>query len=173
MTNLIHSFKDLLLNSRIGKRLRDSAGNVALEFALAFAFFGTPLLLGSSLLALMVYDSIEISNCAHAGAMYAMMSSTFAGDTTGIQNAAQADASDFGSNVNVNSSTYYACSNAIDGTQYSTQSAAAVACPANASNHYLQFVHVVTTMTIASPIHCPGLPRSWTLAGNSTMEVQE
>ncbi len=75
-----------------------------LRFALAFAFFGTPLLLGSSLLALMVYDSIEISNCAHAGAMYAMMSSTFAGDTTGIQNAAQADASDFGSNVNVNSS---------------------------------------------------------------------
>jgi hypothetical protein len=155
------------------KRLTDNAGNAALELAFAFGVFGTPLLLGTSELAMVVYDSIELSNCAHAGAMYGMMSSTFAGDTTGIQNAAQAEASDFGTNVTVTPTTYYACSSAVDGTQYSTQTAAAAACPANASNHYLQFVKVVSSMNINPPVKCPGLPKTLTVSGTSVMEVQE
>ena len=121
----------------------------------------------------MIYDSIELSNCAHAGAMYGMMSSTFAGDTAGIQKAAQAEAADFGTSVTVTPTTYYACSSAVDGTQYSTQTAAAAACPANASNHYLQFVKVVSSVNINPPVKCPGLPKTWTVSGTSVMEVQE
>jgi Flp pilus assembly protein TadG len=170
------TLKSLKLRSLIAcvrKRLMDNAGNAALELAFAFGIFGTPLLLGSSELALLIYDSIELSNCAHAGAMYGMMSSTFAADTSGIQNAAQAEAADFGTNVTVTPTTYYACSNAVDGTQYSTQTAAEAACPANASNHYLQFVKVVSNMTIHSLVTCPGLPKTWTVSGTSVMEVQE
>ena len=101
---------------RMHKRLMNNAGNAALEFAFAFGIFGTPLLLGTTELSLLVYDSIELSNSAHAGAMYGMISSTFAGDTAGIQKAAQGEAADFGTNVTVTPTTYYACSNAVDGT---------------------------------------------------------
>lgn len=161
------------LIARLRRKLKERNGNVALEFAFAFSLFGTPLLLGATQVAWMVYDSIELSNCAHAGAMYGMMSSTFAADSTGIQNAAQSDASDFGSNVAVTPSSYYACSNAVDGTQYSTESAANAACPANSSNHYLQFVMVVASMNVTPPVHFPGLPSTVTLTRTSVMEVQE
>jgi Flp pilus assembly protein TadG len=169
----LKSLKHRSMIARMRKRLSDNSGNAALELALAFGIFGTPMLLGTSELAMVIYDSIELSNCAHAGAMYGMMSSTFAGDTTGIQNAAQAEAADFGTNVTVTPTTYYACSSAVDGTQYSTQTAAAAACPANASNHYLQFVKVVSSMNINPPMKCPGLPKTWTVSGTSVMEVQE
>ena len=129
--------------------------------------------MGTSQIAWLVYDSIELSNSAHAGAMYGMISSTFAADTAGIKNAAQAEAADFGSNVTVTPTTYYACSSAVDSTQYSTQSAASAVCPANASNHYLQFVKVSSSMSITPPVHCPGLPKTWTVSGLSVMEVQE
>lgn len=157
----------------IQKRLSDSAGNAVLELAFTFGIFALPLLAGTSELAIVIYDSIELSNCAHAGAMYGMMSSTFAADTAGIQRAAQAEAADFGSNVTVTPTSYYACSNAVDGTQYGTQSAAAAACPANASNHYLQFVKVVSNMSITPPVQFPGLPKTWSVSGSSVMEVQE
>jgi len=158
---------------RMHKRLMNNAGNAALEFAFAFGIFGTPLLLGTTELSMLIYDSIELSNSAHAGAMYGMISSTFAGDTAGIQNAAQAEAADFGTNVTVTPTTYYACSNAVDGTQYSSESAAAAVCPASAGNHYLQFVKVVSSMSINPPVTCPGLPKTWTVSGTSVMEVQE
>lgn len=158
---------------RLMRRLRKDSGNAALEFAFAFGLLGTPLILGTSEAAFLVYDSIELSNCAHAGAMYGMMSSTFASDTSGIQTAAQQEAADFGSKVTVTPTTYYACSSAINGTQYSTQSAAAAVCPANTSNHYLEFVNVVSSISVAAPVHMPGLPKTFTISGSSTMEVQE
>jgi hypothetical protein len=155
------------------RRLGQNAGNTSIELAFALSIFGVPMLLGTSEIAFIVYDSIELSSSAHAGAMYGMISSTFASDASGIKTAAQNEASDFGSNLTVTPTVYYACSNAIAGTQYSTQSAANTACPANASNHYLQFVNVVSTATINPPVQIPGLPKSWTLSGSSTMEVQE
>jgi Flp pilus assembly protein TadG len=171
--NFLSSHKCRSIVTRMRKRLMNNSGNAALEFAIAFGVFGTPLLLGTAELAALVYDSIELSNSAHAGAMYGMISSTFAGDTAGIQRAAQAEAADFGTNVTVTPTTYYACSNAVDGAQYSTQTAAAAVCPANASNHYLQFVKVVSSMSIKPPVTCPGLPKTWTVSGTSVMEVQE
>jgi Flp pilus assembly protein TadG len=159
--------------NRLLKRLRNDSGNAALEFAFAFGLLGTPLILGTSEVAFLIYDSIELTNCAHAGAMYGMMSSTFASDTSGIQSAAQQEAADFGSKVTVTPTTYYACSTAIGGTQYATQTAAAAVCPANAANHYLEFVQVVSSMKVTPPVHMPGSPGTWTVSGSSTMEVQE
>jgi len=155
------------------KKLRSSRGNASIELALAFSFLITPLMLGSVEVAYMVYDSIEVSNAASAGAMYGMISSTLASNTAGIQAAAQAEASDFGSNLSVTPTVYYACSEALGGTQYSTQSAASAACPANASNHYLEFVQVASSVNVQPPVQIPGLPKTWTLQGQSVMEVQE
>ena len=170
---MLKSLKHRSMIAWMRKRLRDEAGNAALELALTFGIFALPLMVGGSELASVIYDSIELSNCAHAGAMYGMMSSTFAADTAGIQKAAQAEAADFGTSVTVTPTSYYACSSAVDGTQYATEAAAAAVCPANASNHYLQFINVVSTVTITPPAQLPGLPKTWTLSGSSVMEVQE
>lgn len=171
--SFLSSLNHRSLITRLRKRLMNDAGNAALELALTFGIFGVPLLLGTSEMALLIYDSIEVSNSAHAGAMYGMMSSTFASNSPGIIAAAQAEAADFGTKLTVTPTTYYACSNAVNGTQYSTESAASAVCPANASNHYLQFVNVVSSVNITSPIQCPGLPKTWAVSGSSVMEVQE
>ena len=131
------------------------------------------MMLGTTEVAFLIYDSIEISNAAQAGAVYRMMSPTFAGDSAGIRDAAQSEATDLGGNLTVTSTKYCACSALLGGTQYPTQSAASAACPANATNHYLQFVQVAFSAAVKSPIGVPGLPRTWTLKGFSVMEVQE
>jgi len=158
---------------RLYRGLREDRGNAVVELAAGFAFIVTPLLLATAETAFIIYDSIEVSSAAQAGAMYGMISSTLASDSTGIRNAAQAEASDFGTNLTVTPTTYYACSAAITGTQYSTPAAAGAVCPANASNHYLQFVKVTSTASITPVVQFPGLPKSWTLNGVSVMEVQE
>ncbi len=53
------------------------------------------------------------------------------------------------------------------------QAAANTVCPANAGNHYLQFIQVTSTANITPPIRIIGLPSLWALQGKSVMEVQE
>lgn len=155
------------------RRLRDDSGNAIVELAVAFSVLAAPLMLGVSEVSFMVYDSIEVSNAANAGAQYGMISSTLANDTAGIQRAARAEASDLGSNLTVTPTIYYACSSALSGTHYSSTTAAAAACPANAANHYLEFVQVSTSATIVPPVKIPGMSGAWNLQGLSVMEVQE
>jgi Flp pilus assembly protein TadG len=156
-----------------GRKLGDNRGNATIELALSFSVLVMPLMLGTAETAFLVYDSIEVSNAAHAGAMYGMMSSTFASDNTGIQNAARAEASDLGTNLSVTPTMYYACSSSPTGTHYSTEAAAGAVCPKNGSNHYLQFIKVASSASINPPLKIPGLPHTWTLNGVSVMEVQE
>lgn len=154
------------------KHINDDDGNAMLELAFLVSIFGAPLLIGTATTAVMVYDSIEVTNAAHAGSSYAMMSSTFASDTSGISAAAKEEAPDIGSNLTVMSTTYYACSAAPAGTQYTTQAAANTGCT-GVSNHSLQFVKVVTNASIPSPFSLPGVPSSFVLSGTSVMEVEE
>jgi Flp pilus assembly protein TadG len=157
----------------VSKALRGNAGNATLELALAMSFFGTPLLLGTYETSVLIHHSIEVTNAAHAGALYGMMSSTFASDTSGIQTAAQNEASDFGSGLTVTPTIYYVCSEAMTGTQYTTQAAANTACPAGQTNHNLEMIQVATSASVTLPVHIVGLPRTLTLNGTSVMEVEE
>jgi Flp pilus assembly protein TadG len=151
--------------------LREEHGNALVETAMCLSFLGLPMLVGTVEMGGMTYESVEISSAAHAGASYGMISSTFAADTQGVINAAQGEASDFGTGLSVVPTIYYACSNSIGGTQYSTQAAATSGC--SGSGHSLEFIRVTTSGTVTPPIHCPGLPASYTLVGVSVMEVQE
>jgi Flp pilus assembly protein TadG len=151
--------------------LREEHGNALVETAMCLSFLGLPMLVGTVEMGGMTYESVEISNAAHAGAAYGMISSTFAGDTSNIIAAAQAEASDFGTGLSVTPVVYYACSNSIGGTQYTSQSAASTGC--SGSGHSLEFIQVTTSGTVTPAIHCPGLPASYTLKGVSVMEVQE
>jgi len=154
-----------------GRLWRDESGSSLVELALMISLAGLPLVTGTVELGSMVYDSIEVSNAAHAGAMYGMMSLSFAGDTSGITTAARGEAPDFGTAVVVTPTLYYACSSSIAGTQYSTLAAANAACTGSV-NHSLAFVKVTTSLIVTPPIRLPGLPASYTLVGVSVMEVE-
>lgn len=161
------------LASRVGRRLlRGEAGTSIVELALILGFMGAPLLLGTAQVGFLVYDSIEISNAAHAGAMFGMMSNANANNSTTITTAAQSEASDFGTNLTVTPTVYWACSAAEGGSQYSTSAAATTACTGS-TNHPLEFVQVAVSASATPPIHLPGLPASYTLSSTSVMEVEE
>ena len=155
--------------------LRGDCGSAVVELALVCAFFVPPLLLGTGQMGILVYDSIEISNAASVATAYGMQSLTFAANTAGMTTAAQMEASDFGTALTVTPTSYYACSSALGGTQYTgtnAQSNATAGCTGT-GNHALEFVQVKTSAIVTPSIHCPGLPASYTLTGASVMEVEQ
>jgi Flp pilus assembly protein TadG len=152
--------------------LREETGGALVEAALCMSIFGLPLLVGTVELGTMMFNSIEVTNAAHAGASYGMISATFAAHTSGIIAAAQGEAPEFGTNLNVTPTVYFACSESAGGSQYSSSSAATTACTGG-TNHALEFIQVTTSATVTPPIKCPGLPATYTLTGVSVMEVQE
>lgn len=173
MKNTLERYFSRLLRLASTQRwLREDSGSALVEMALSISLIGTPLLVGTMELGTMMFNSIEVSNAAHAGAAYGMMSSTFAANSAGIIAAAQGEAVDFGTNLSVTPTVYYACSQSLAGTQYSTLTAANAACTGSL-NHSLEFVQVNTSATVAPPIRCPGLPATYTLVGESVMEVEE
>jgi Flp pilus assembly protein TadG len=153
-------------------------GNALVELALAFSFLGIPLLLGRIEMGYVVYDSVEISNAASAGALYGMQSPTYAdaANIPAVTSAAQAEAPDFGSKLAVTPITYYACSLAVGGTQYPiaqyTQAQALAKCTGG-SNHAVEMIQVVTSASATPPVHCPGLPKTFTLSGTSVLVVEQ
>jgi TadE-like protein len=157
-------------------RLRDQGGSAVVELAVVVSLLGVPLLLGTGQMGLIVYDSIEVSHAAAVGAAYGMQSLTFAADTTQIIAAARAEASDFtGTTLTVTPTTYYVCSSAITGTQYTGTNAQANAVSActGSNNRAVEMVQVNTSAVVTPKVHCPGLPASFTLAGSSVMEVEQ
>jgi len=166
---IVAAWTRLLAGCRL---LREERGDSLVEIALCISLVGLPLLVGTVELGSMMYGSIEVSNAAHAGSEYGMMSSTFAADSAGIVTAAQGEATDFGTKLTVTPTVYFACSQSVGGTQYTTQTAANAACTGTL-NHSLEFVQVSTSTTVTPPIRCPGLASSYTLVGMSVMEVEE
>ncbi len=158
------------------RRLGGESGNAMLELALVFSLLGIPLLLGTVEMGYVVYYSVEIANAANAGALYGMQNATDAASSSGITTAAQAEAPDFGSKLTVTPSTYYACSHAAGGTQYSTASyslAQAAAKCSGTGNHAVEFIQVAASATATPPIDCPGLAKTFSLGGTSVLLVEQ
>jgi Flp pilus assembly protein TadG len=156
--------------------LGGESGNALVELALVFALLGIPMLLGTVEMGTVVYDSVEISNAANAGALYGMQNATDAASSAGITTAAQAEAPDFGSSLTVTPTTFYMCTSAVGGAEYSTGSytqAQATAKCSGTGNHALEFLQVLTSATATPPVHCPGLAKTFTLGGTSVMEVEQ
>jgi Flp pilus assembly protein TadG len=151
--------------------LRGDGGSSLVETALILSIFGVPLLLGTVDMGTVIYRSIEISNAAHAGALYGMQSASYAAQTTQITSAAQAEAADFGTNLNVTPSMYFACSAAQSGTQYTVLATANTNCTGSLG-HTLAFVQVVASAPVTLPFSCCKLPASITVSRTSVMEVE-
>jgi Flp pilus assembly protein TadG len=152
--------------------LGDDAGAALVELALMLSVLGVPMLLATVYFAVLLMDNVDVSNAAHAGAMYGMTSSTYAADNQGIAEAAQAESSRFGTKLTVTPSLYFACSNAVGGTQYSTPAAANAACTGG-SSYVLEFVQVLASASVTPPGGFKGLPKTLTLSGVSIMQVAE
>ncbi len=165
----IHQSRSAVLGYR---GLRAEGGSALIELGLILGFLGIPLFLGVGHFGVLLLDSIEITNAAHAGAEYAMRSSTFAEENPGIIAAAQNESSRIASNLTVTPTIFYACSNAIGGTQYATQTLANAACTGG-SSHSLEFIQVVASATITPPVKAPGFANSVTISSTSVMEVEE
>jgi hypothetical protein len=152
------------------ERLRDESGSALIELAVTMSLLGVPLLLATVHFSLLLVDAMIISNAAHAGAEYGMTSATYASDTSYIVTAAQNDASGLGTTLSVTPTVFFACSNAVGGTQYTTQSAATTGCT---SGHTLEFVQVVASAAVTPALSVPGLAKTVTLSSTSVMEVEE
>jgi Flp pilus assembly protein TadG len=173
------------LRSRLATRvggLRDESGNILLEMAMIFAFLGIPMLWGTSQMSILVYDSIEVSNAANAGAVYGAQTPGEAISTAAIATAAQAEASDFprasmgNSALTVTSNIFYYCANAIGGAnpQYTTTTAATAACgAAGSTNETVEFVQVNTSATVTPLLRFPGVRSSYPIVGQSILAVQQ
>jgi len=166
--NRLRAFRSRVLKS---KGIPNDSGSALVELAVILSFLGIPLLIGTAQMAILVQDSIEVESAAHAGVLYGMRSSTFADNTSGITTAAQTEATDFGTNLSVTPSIFYACSLAEGGTQYSTSTAATSACTGG-TNHALEFVQVQTSVSVTPLIHWSKLASAFTLRGSSVMEVE-
>jgi Flp pilus assembly protein TadG len=161
--------------------LRAECGSALVELALVVSLLGLPLLLGATDMGILIYDSIEITNAAHAGAMFGMQGNCCILQTSQMITAAQNEASDFGTNLTVTPTSYYACSasqasptwtgtgNVIDSTSLATAKSNCT----GASGHVLAFVKVVASAPITLPFQCCGLPTSVTLSRTSVMEAEE
>lgn len=162
------------------RALRDDSGQALVELAAVVAFLGLPLVLGTTQLAVVAYDTIEVNNAAIAGAIYGMYSTGHASSTTEITAAARGEASDFpGTTLTVTPNFYYACSNSIAGpypiTEYTGSNAAKDAAKActGGSNHAVPFIQVQTSATVTPFVSLPGLPKSWPITSTAVQEVQQ
>jgi hypothetical protein len=167
--------------SALRKIVEADCGSALVELALVVSIMGLPLLLGSVDIATLTYSSIEIENAAHAGAMFGMQGDCCILQTQQMISAAQNEAADFGANLTVTPTSYYACSASQAGPAWtgagnmidSLSLATAKSMCTGASGHVLAFVKVVASAPVHLPFRCCGLPVSINLSRASVMESQE
>ncbi len=146
------------------KIFRDSElGQAIVEFALTMPVL-VLLLLGAAEFGRVAYAAIEVSNAAKAAAQYAAQNPGAAGDTTGMQAFARADAANL-TGLTATSSFTCVCS---DGTA-TTCANAATTCPGTGSS--IETIITVQTQASINPlIYVPGLPKTYTLYGRAVQK---
>jgi Flp pilus assembly protein TadG len=151
--------------------LSSQSGAALVETAIMLGLLGILLLYGTADLSVWAYSSIEVANAAHAGAVYGMQQSN-SKNNTAIQTAAQAEASDLGSNLTTTTTLIYACAASQSGTTYATAALATANCTGT-GNHAVEFIKVVASAPVNLPAHCCGIPNPVTVTSTSETQVVE
>lgn len=112
----------------------------------------------------LAYFEIEVSNAARAGAQFGTQSLALASDSGDITSAAQNDAPDIGTNLNVTPVASCGCTAAT---------AIGGACPGSGCSYPLVYLSVTTQYTLNTLFHYPGIPHSFSLTGTSVMPVKQ
>ena len=151
--------------SRVPLRIRqpwgDEAGQALIETALSLPLL-LLLLVGAVEFARAGYAAIEVSNAASAGAQYGTQNSDTALDLSGIQVAAQNDAS----NITLGQTSASISCICSDGS--SSTCNASTDC---STSHMEQILTVNTQYTYVPIIHLIGFPDSFTLQGQAVRKV--
>jgi Flp pilus assembly protein TadG len=108
-----------------------------------------------------VYAGIEIASAARAGVQFGALTPGNSGNTSGMTQAAIADAADLGSSVTASASNFCLCS----GSTVSCTSTCSGIAPAG-------YVSVTANYTFNSTLPYPGLPQTVTLSRTAKMRVQ-
>lgn len=146
--------------SRIASYLAAERGTSLIEMALLLPFF-LLLLLGAVDFGRALYLMIEVTDAAHAAALYG---SRYPTDTTGMQSAAQNDAPNV-PNLSVGTPTW-GCE-CPDGTNYSAStSCSSISCTTSTKVYR---VNVTVTGTYTPVIAWPGIPASMSLSSSASM----
>ena len=108
-----------------------------------------------------VYAGIEIAGAARAGVQFGAFTPGNSGNTSGMTQAALADAADLGSSVTASASNFCTCSGST------------VACSSTCSGGAPDgYVSVTANYTFNSVIPYPGMPRTVSLSRTAKMRVQ-
>lgn len=109
-----------------------------------------------------VYAGIEIAGAARAGVQYGALTPGNSGDTTGMVNAALADAADLGTTVTASASNFCTCSGAT------------VPCDAPCADGTTPegYVAVTANYTFNTALPYPGLPQTVVLSRTAKMRAQ-
>lgn len=144
-------------------------GSALVELALSLPLLSL-MLLGAVEFARVAYASIEVTNAAHSGALYAASGIGEATDSTGVTNAASADSPNlFGGNAVTATLLSPTCTCA--NTKYTPSSCSDnVTCQSN-NSAMVTTITVQTTTTYSPIIHIPGGSSSYTLHGQSSQVV--
>lgn len=152
--------------ARLGRRLisqlswaKQERGASLVELGLMLPFLAL-LLLGVIDFGRAYYVNVEVSNAAYTGALYGTQNST---DTTGMQNAALADAPDVTGMV---ATASYGCE-CSDGTNPVLSCASQPSCGVNVVN----YVQVTTSITYKPIFPWPGIPSSFALQGSAKLRA--
>jgi len=162
-------FRGAAPGSEAGQVLLGSEGAAAIELALILPVL-VFMLVAVIELGRLAYFSIEVSNAAHAGAQYGAQSPFYAGNTAGIQNAAQQDGYDV-PGLTVPPPLLICKCSTTSGVESSAAACALGDCPAGSS--LIAYVQVQTSATVNPLLKYPGIPASYTLSGSATMRVAE
>ena len=142
--------------------LREDSGSALVELALGSMLCMT-LALGAGEFGRLAYAAIEISNAAHAGALYGSQSHTTASDNSGMQIAALQDGPDV-TGLTAQPSHFCTCS---DGTASSCKSTDC------STSRIIEYVQVNTSGAVDPKIYVPGLPKTYTITGQAIMRVEQ
>lgn len=156
-------------NRDCSKPRSDEEGSAFVELALSLPMLCL-MLLGAAEFARLAYAAIEVSNAAHAGAVYAASNVGASSDATGIGNAASADSGNMmgGNAVSVTSvSTACTCSN----TAYTPSSCSDNSTCYSNNSAMITTVTVTTQSTYAPLIRIPKGALTFTLQGQSSQVV--
>jgi Flp pilus assembly protein TadG len=142
-----------------GRKRAGERGQSLVETALVVPVLVT-LLVGAVEMGRVVYASIAVANAAKAGAQYGCENGYAAQDSTGIATAASSEAPTL--TVSTTSSSACSCS---DGTASTCQN---TDCP---NSHIEETVTVNTSATVSASIQLPGLPKTFSVKGQSIQRV--
>jgi len=157
-------FKSRFRIRTFGRRLgiQSDSGQALVELALILPVALT-LLIGIMEIGRYANASIVVSSAARAGVQYAAQNRVTASDTPNIVQAAENDASDFGT-LSVTPTHYCTCANGSSSTCQSTD------CQ---GSRIIEYSKVDTQTDLQSLFHYPGLPQSFVIKGDAQMRVSQ